>query len=160
HSLNPVPYRSMFSIIINSISPQKFQAVSQQYARALAGHPHEIIGIHDARSMAEGYNRGLARAKGDLLLFSHDDIEILTPPALSQHRLLSHLTQYDIVGIAGTDRLIGPKWIAAGPPHTFGQVLEPSTYLEFRDHPFSLTLFSTPRPLVPNIQALDGVFLA
>jgi len=37
------------------------------------------VRIPDARSLAEGYNRGLRRARGDLLLFSHDDVRIVTP---------------------------------------------------------------------------------
>ncbi len=33
-------------------------------AGSVTGIAHEIVGIHDARSLAEGYNRGAARARG------------------------------------------------------------------------------------------------
>jgi hypothetical protein len=36
----------------------------------------EIIGIHDARSLADGYNRGIAQSRGEHIILSHDDIEI------------------------------------------------------------------------------------
>ena len=47
-------------------------------ASASPAMPLEIIGVHDARSLAEGYNRAAAQATGDILVFSHDDIELVT----------------------------------------------------------------------------------
>ena len=67
------------SVIICSIDPRKFAQVSSSYDHALAGVEHEIIGIHDASSLAEGYNRGIDRARGDALDFSHDDVDVLSP---------------------------------------------------------------------------------
>ena len=71
------------SIIICSADPQLFAKVCANYRPALLRSvSHEIIGIHDACSLCEGYNRGIARASGDVLVFSHDDIEIVTPDLL------------------------------------------------------------------------------
>src|SRR5438445_13776871 len=61
------------SVIICSNDAAEYAQVTANYASRLSGYPHEIIGIHDARSLSEGYNRGTRRAAGDLLGFSHDD---------------------------------------------------------------------------------------
>jgi len=60
----------MISIIICSINPEKFRNVCQTYARVFKSEKCEIIGVHDALSLAEGYNRAVASAKGDLIIFS------------------------------------------------------------------------------------------
>ncbi len=61
------------TIIICSIDADKYARVTRNLSERLAGQAYEIIGIHDARSLAEGYNRGVRRSRGDLLIFSHDD---------------------------------------------------------------------------------------
>lgn len=43
----------------------------------------------DARSLCEGYNRGVAMSRGDVLIFSDDDIEIPTRDLCA--RLLRHI---------------------------------------------------------------------
>lgn len=145
----------MISVISCSLSETKAQAIVRHYRDLLGGEPHEIISIRDARSLAEAYNRGIDRAGGDVIIFSHDDIEFLDP-ATWLPRLKSHLTGFDVVGLAGTTRLISPAWADAGPPYTFGQVAE----LDGRIGPFHVLLCSVPAPAVPGIQGLDGLFLA
>jgi hypothetical protein len=51
----------MISVIICSIEQSKYAAVSSMYEQMLAGDEHELIPISDAKSLAEGYNRGIAR---------------------------------------------------------------------------------------------------
>ena len=46
------PEKRAFSVIICSIDALKFAQVSACYEQLLDGFPHEIIGIHDARSLA------------------------------------------------------------------------------------------------------------
>ena len=70
-------------------------------ASAFAAEPWEMIQIHDAASLAEGYARGVARSRGEILLFSHDDVEILNPQHFVK-RLRGHLANYDLIGVAGT----------------------------------------------------------
>ncbi|MCL2640574.1 MAG: glycosyltransferase family protein [Phycisphaerales bacterium] len=144
----------MISIVICSVNGAKFAAVSNHYRRLMADEPHEIIGIHDAVSMCDGYNRGFAHSKGDTLIFSHDDVEILTPPPDFTPRLKAHMQRYDVVGVAGTDRLVGAAWFAAGPPFVFGQVAHV--------HPKGVFVYfyGVPRRVVQGIQAMDGLFLA
>ncbi len=143
----------MISIIINSNRPAQFATVTAMYRRLLHGHPHEIIGIHDSQSAAEGFTRGFASARGELLVFSHDDVEFLSPD-LGQ-KLESHLSRFDIIGVAGTTRLAHPMWSWSGPPHIFGQVAHADP-----DGTFTVEIFAVPSPAVPKIQSMDGVFLA
>ncbi|MEI2771206.1 MAG: glycosyltransferase [Candidatus Competibacter sp.] len=79
----------LISIIICSVDDVKFARVERNYRNLLVNFPYEIIRIDDAVSLCEGYNRGIARSRGNYLIFSHDDIEIWTPDF--GQRLLRHL---------------------------------------------------------------------
>jgi hypothetical protein len=142
----------LVSVIICSIEPARFKDTSQMYARLLEDTPHEVIGIHDARSMCEGYNRGIAKSRGEVVIFSHDDIEIITPEF--SRRLFSRLETYDLLGLAGTSRVCDAKWLAAGPPYQFGQVSHA--------HPghFVVDMYGAHSPVIGGIQAVDGIFMA
>ena len=142
------------SVVICSIHPERFARASANYRALLEPVPHEIIGIHDARSLCEGYNRGVARASGDILVFSHDDVEIVTPDFAA--RILGHLREHDLVGIAGTTRLIGGTWTLSGWPHLHGQI----GWRTSKPSSLATTVFRLdPAPAV-GVEALDGCFFA
>lgn len=142
------------SVIICSIRPERFDKVCANYRALLRDVPHEIIGIDDARSLCEGYNRGIRRAAGEILVLSHDDIEIVSPDFAA--KLLAHLTRHDLIGVAGTTRLIGGNWIDAGWPHLHGQIgsriSKPGSLM--------VTAYQIRGAAVPDAQALDGALLA
>jgi hypothetical protein len=142
------------SIIICSIDSARFTAVSAMYERLLADVSHEIIRIPDARSMSEGYNRGIDRSSGDVLVFSHDDLEFIT--ADFAPRLLRHLERFDLVGLAGTTMFTGATWVASGPPYLFGQVSHPYT----EGPGYTVSIFGVPKRVITGIQAFDGLFFA
>ena len=142
------------SVIVCSIDPVKEAAVTRTYETALAGADWELIGFNDARSLSEAYNRGIDQASGDVLIFSHDDIHILTPDFAD--RLCRHLDRYDGIGVAGTDRLAGARWFEAGWPHVHGQVAHGPR----PDGTYTVTVYGLGSPEVPGIQAMDGLFLA
>jgi GT2 family glycosyltransferase len=143
----------MISLITCSNQPARFEAVKQMYDRAMAGVEWEIIGIHDAKSLAEGYNRGVARARGDIVIFSHDDVEVLNPDL--PQRVAKHLEKFDLIGVAGTTRLVGPAWFMAGYPYIFGQVAHPNASSQW-----TVAVYNAPRVCITGIQALDGVIMA
>ena len=93
-----------FSVIVCSIEALKFAHIYECYTRLLSGYPHEIIGIHDATSLAEAYNRGISQSSGDILIFSHDDLLILDP--LFADKIVDRLHTFDLLGFAGTSKLI------------------------------------------------------
>jgi hypothetical protein len=142
------------SIIICSIKPQRFDKVCANYHALLSGVEHEIIGIHDARSLCEGYNRGIRRATGEILVFSHDDIEILSSDFAA--KLLAHMARHDLIGVAGTTRVIGGNWLYAGWPHIHGQIGSPGT----SPGSIKVRVFQIRGLATPNAQAIDGIFLA
>lgn len=144
--------RRSVSVVMCSISSSKFDAASAMYHRLLSEVPHEIIGIHDARSLAQGYNRGLAQAKNDVLVFSHDDVEIVSPDFIA--RLMAGLELHDIVGIAGASEIKGGAWLFSGYPHVFGQIA-------MRDGAgLAVTCYGVPSSTTGGLLALDGVLFA
>ncbi|HTN26731.1 MAG TPA: glycosyltransferase [Burkholderiales bacterium] len=142
------------SLVICSIGQEKFDAACVIYRALLADVPHEIIGIHDAKSLCEGYNRGIRRASGEIVVLSHDDVAMVSPDFAA--RLYAHLSKHDLVGIAGTTRLIGGNWMDAGWPHLHGQIgsqiHQPGKLV--------VTAYQVRGATVPGAQALDGAFLA
>jgi GT2 family glycosyltransferase len=142
------------SIVICSIDAAKFARVCANYRALFAGRETEIVGIHDARSLAEGYHRGIAAARGETLILSHDDIEILN--ADFAPRLANALATFDLIGIAGTTRVVEGKWASAGDPHVFALVSSPDP----ERGGYGTMLLGGGPVAVPGIQALDGVFLA
>src|SRR5258706_4121249 len=146
--------RRRVSLIVCSIRPERCEAVCAQYRALLAGMQHEIIGIDDARSLCEGYNRGLRRASGEIVVLSHDDVVMVNPDFAT--RLLQHLSNHDLIGVAGTTRLISGNWIDAGWPHLHGQIGSQIS----KPGSLMVTAYQVRGAVVPNAQALDGAFLA
>ena len=141
-----------FSVIICSIEAAKFARVSERYKTLLAEHPFEIIGIHDARSLAEGYNRGIDRSDGDILIFSHDDVLILDPDFAD--KIATRLAQFDLLGFAGTSRLINATWFGAGLPYLHGVV----AHAKPRQPQLQIDIFGVDDwPVISNIKAVDGL---
>ncbi|MGD0138220.1 MAG: glycosyltransferase [Tepidisphaeraceae bacterium] len=143
----------MFSVIVCSIDSKRFASVKAMYEGVFHGVDWELVGIHDARSLAEGYTRGIAQSKGDKLIFSHDDIDIFSPDA--PRRLERHLSNFDIVGIAGTTLLKYAAWAFSGPPYVFGQMAGPGEAGKVQ-----IRIIGAPFPVIRDIQAIDGVFMA
>jgi len=142
------------SIIVCSITPAKFDRVCANYRERLIGVPHEIIGVHDARSMCEGYSRGVARSTGDILVFSHDDIAIHAPDFAD--RLQNRLTEHELVGVVGSTQLSGEGWLYSRWPHMHGQVGMPAASGAGK----IVTAFHMRGAVTAGAQVLDGMFLA
>jgi len=147
----PLPF---FSIVICSIDAAKYERVTAMYRALLADVPHELIGIHDARSLCEGYNRGIRCSKGDVIVFSHDDVEILEP-AFAQ-RLARHMAAHDLVGVCGTAMLTDGHWHTAGWPHLRGLVAHhyPDT------ERYRVMVMDGGTDASVDVQGLDGLFFA
>lgn len=146
----------MISIVICSADDAKFAGVASMYKRVLGAEAYEIIRIPDAKSMCEGYNWGLRHCRGEYIVFSHDDVEVLGPnfPAV----LIGHLQRLDVIGVAGTDRLVGAAWTSSGPPHIFGQVASPSPPPATG---WTVQIYGgVAARATDGIQALDGLFIA
>ena len=148
----PTEARPPLSIVVCSNDAPRYAAMATSYERALAGWPHEIVCIDDADSLAEGYNRGADAATGEVLAFSHDDVEILASDF--GHRLARRLAECDVLGVAGATRATGPAWPFAGWPHLHGSVIYPE------GTGYRVSVYSRTAPLARGIRVMDGVFLA
>lgn len=144
--------RFSVSVVTCSNDDAQFGAMAASYDRALDGWEHEIVRVGDATSLAGGYARGLERAAGDVVIFTHDDVEIL--PADFGHRLERRLNECDLLGVAGATRATGPAWAFAGWPYLHGSVIYPD------DQGYRVTVYSRTVPLAREIRVMDGVFLA
>jgi tetratricopeptide (TPR) repeat protein len=147
------PYNDLVSIVICSNNPDKFAKVVANFQQGLGAVRHEIIGVHDARSLCEGYNRGVTRSRGEIVVFAHDDIRIVSPDFAA--KLASSLGACDLFGVAGTTRLDGANWAQSGWPYLAGQVGHPQP-----DRRRVVTAFGLQDRLVLGAQALDGLFFA
>jgi hypothetical protein len=142
------------SIVICSIDAAKFARVTANYRSLFAGREIEIIGIHDARSLAEGYTRGIARSSGELVVLSHDDIRILSPDFAA--RLVANLERFDLIGVAGTTRIVGGSWLDAGDPYLYVLITSP----EPESGRLQTVLLGGGEINIAGMQGIDGVFMA
>jgi GT2 family glycosyltransferase len=139
-----------FSLILCSRDDVRYSRFESN-ARAMLGNV-QIIRIADAGGMAQGYERGMSQAVADRLIFCHDDVEFID---FIGDRVKDHLGRCDILGIAGTDKVVDGRWDAAGPDHLFGQVACPDS----SDEGYAVNQWNRPMSLVTNIQAVDGCFI-
>jgi tetratricopeptide (TPR) repeat protein len=144
--------RPPISVVTCSVSDERFDRMTRSYAHACRDWPHEFVRISDAASLADGYARGLARASGDVVVFSHDDVEIIAGDF--PLRVVDHLSACDILGVAGSTRAAGPAWGHAGRPHLHGCVIYP--------HPagYRVGVYSHIAPIARGIRVMDGVVIA
>ncbi len=151
--LLPRGTKPSLSVIICSANTARLNETQRMYRHLLQDVEHELIGIQDARSLAEGYNRGLKSASGDIVVLAHDDARVLNPDFAA--RLIDALSRHDIVGVAGAYKLKGAAWHFAGHPDLCGQIAMPGD-----DLGRITTLYGINAPECAGLLALDGVFLA
>jgi GT2 family glycosyltransferase len=144
----------MISVIVCSIDDARLGQIERMYRHALKGVEMEFIGVKSPVSLAAGYNDAAARSKGEILLFSHDDLYVLRMGLAAT--IQKALATYDLLGVAGTTRLVNAKWTSAGPPHLFGQIAHQLQ----ANQPFRVNIYCAPTRTVGHIQAIDGVFMA
>jgi protein O-GlcNAc transferase len=144
---------SLVSIIVCSIDDQKHARTVELYRRLYAGLPHEITVIRDARSLAEAYNRGIARSSGEVVVLSHDDVDILAADFAA--RLQRHLQRFDVIGVMGAAQMSGPAWGWSGHPNLRGWI----THHALGAREWFVDIVDS-RSVADDIVVLDGVFLA
>lgn len=143
-----------FSLVVCSVDRARLDECIARYRTAFATEPFELIVIDDARSLAEGYNRGIARAHGPHIVFSHDDAFPIS--GAFADRLAAHLDQVDVVGIAGATAALSGFWGYAGQPHTHGHVVAPAPKGSHVD----LLVWGAASRRVDGIRLLDGCMIA
>lgn len=144
----------MYSFIVNSINPENLARLQHnlQHVMRDALSEWELIHIPDAKSMCEGYNRGMSRANGEHLIFCHDDIKFLADDISLQ---LTYAFQHsDVFGILGSRVVCTANWMAACQPHTLGYIVQMS-----ENQKYQLVLCGLEDTLMFGAQGLDGVLI-
>ncbi|MBN1130948.1 MAG: hypothetical protein JXA71_18305 [Chitinispirillaceae bacterium] len=124
--------------------------------------PHEYIRLDNRGDGATGicaaYNRGVKQARGDILLFMHEDVFCMEP---GWGRVLEAKFNADkglgLVGVAGTQYLFADRmsWTAAGRPFLRGRVVHELD----GGKTFVMTAFSLDKSDA-EVVAVDGLFFA
>lgn len=141
------------SIVCCSIKPEIEARFRAEVARTFADWPGlELRILNDARSLAEAYNRGAEAARGDWLVFCHDDIRFLRGDFAA--RLARAMQRFDVLGPAGATHLVGPAALWGGPRTGRAQVSYPTP-----DGRVVATLCGVGTEHEPA-EALDGLFIA
>lgn len=141
------------AVVICSIDDVRHDRVVALYRRLFSAVRHEIISIRDARSLAEAYNWALRRSEADIVVLSHDDVDILAPDFAA--RLFERLLTFDVVGVAGSTRMSGPAIGWSGHPYLRGWITH-----HVQDSAKWQVDVLDPRPVAGDIALLDGVLLA
>jgi GT2 family glycosyltransferase len=151
----PIAQPAPISIVVCSIDPRREEAMRRNYGEALGNRPHEIIVIHDAKSLCEGYQRGLDASRHEIVVFSHDDVDLASPAPFDAFERA--LESSDIAGVAGSLLLNGPGFSWAGNPHLRGGVgYPPATF----GKGWRASVYSVDTGILPGMQVLDGLIFA
>lgn len=148
----PCADKAPVSIVVCSIDPVRLAAMQASFRAGLDGREHEFIVVRDARGLCEGYQRGLAAARYDVVVFAHDDVELASPRPFDA--LQRALERHDVVGVAGSRVAAGPAMAWAGQPHLFGSVAYPAGAR------WKATVYSLATGVLGGMQALDGLLFA
>jgi GT2 family glycosyltransferase len=147
------PIRETVTIVLRSIDDAKHDRVVALYRRLFANVAHEIVSIRNVHSLAEAYNEAVAHSAAEIVLLSHDDIDVLAPDFA--WRLSRQLCHVDAVGVIGSTRMDGPAVGWSGHPHLRGWI----THHAPADATWSVDVLD-PREVGGEIVILDGVLLA
>jgi hypothetical protein len=140
------------TLVVCSNDAARRERCIAHYRQKLCDCDHEIIAIRDASSLASAYNWAARHAQGELVVFSHDDVEVASDRlATALRRALAAL---DVVGVVGTSRLVDAYWPRAGHPWLHGWVAAPGP------DGFTVSVYGVDAAITPGLQALDGLFLA
>jgi Tfp pilus assembly protein PilF len=145
--------RHSVTIVLCSIDTVKHDRAVALYRRLFSHVPHEIVAVRNARSLAETYNWAVACSVADVVLLSHDDIDVLALDFAA--RIFARLKDYDALGVVGSTRMNGPAVGWSGHPHLRGWI----THHAPDDATWRVDILD-PRPVAGNIMVLDGVLLA
>ena len=141
------------TVVTCSVDEAKLARCRAALAASLApGFEH--IEIRAPRSLASAWQDALARARGEAIVFVHDDVEVLSPRL--DALLARALAGADVVGIAGTRRLAGPTLGWGGQRAMRGWLVHGSSAAGTWD----FSALSLHAGLAGGMQGLDGCFIA
>ena len=150
----------MISVIVCSRQPPQWDIHQRNVAKTISAE-HEYVRIDNTAKMygiCGAYNQGVSEAKGDILVFVHEDVFFMEPgwgTVLETKFAASPRT--GLIGVAGTQYLFAdnPAWIRAGQPFIRGRVVHELD----RGASYILSVFSWDKSDA-EVVAVDGLFFA
>ena len=145
------------SVVVCSASPENL-AIHKHHIGETIGAPWEYIGINNSdmnHSLARAYNDGGEQAKGEVIIFVHDDVFFATKNwgkiLLSKFEASA---ETGLIGVAGTAyfQSIHPFWVASKAPFIHGRVIHHTNQL--RISRYSAQEWDQP------VVAIDGLMMA
>lgn len=150
----------MISVIVCSRQPESWDFHRRNVEKTI-GCEYEYVRIDNAQNaygICGAYNKGVEQAKGDLLVFVHEDCFFMEPGwGKVLYSKFSADNNLGLVGVAGSQYLFSttPAWIAAGMPFIRGRVIHELN----NGRMFVLTVFSWDKSDA-QVVAVDGLFFA
>lgn len=150
----------MISVIVCSRQPASWDLHSRNIAKTI-GCEYEYVRVDNTAGLygiCAAYNEGVSRAKGDILVFVHEDCFFMEQGwGKVLYAKFVDDTGLGLVGVAGAQYLTAnrPAWIGAGQPLIKGRVVHE---LHDRDM-LVLTVFSWDKTDA-FVVAVDGLFFA
>ena len=150
----------MINTIVCSTKESAYK-IHRKHIAETVGCDYEYIRIDNSDNkygLGAAYNKGVARATGDILVFAHDDVFIITP---HWGKILEDTFKQDntigLIGVAGTQYLLqdNPFWVASGRPFIKGRVVHEMK----KENRCILTVFSE-EEVDTEVVAVDGLFFA
>jgi glycosyltransferase involved in cell wall biosynthesis len=116
-----------------------------------------ILNPNGELSICSAYNRGVEKARGEILVFVHDDVFFMECGWGSVLMEKFKDRSIGLVGVAGTEYLFAdnPGWVVAGRPFIHGHVVHELHNGEV----YNLTVFSWDKKDT-DVVAVDGLFFA
>jgi hypothetical protein len=150
----------MISVIVCSRQPSTWD-FHQRNVEKTIGCGYEYVRVDNSAGtygICAAYNNGVEQARGDLLVFVHEDVFFMEP---GWGNVLQTKFAADpglgLVGVAGTQYLSAQNalWISAGQPFIKGRVVHQSK----DNSSYLLTVFSTDKTDAAVV-VVDGLFFA
>lgn len=145
--------RTSFTVVTCSVDEHRRRRAAALYERLFSRMPHEIVTIWNPPSLAAAYNEAVARSRADVVVLSHDDVDVLADDFAG--RLVALLRDWDAVGVVGSTRMLGPAVGWSGHPHLRGWI----THRVVGETGFRVDVLH-PAPWAAGIAVLDGVLIA
>ena len=148
----------MISVIVCSRQPATWDLHERNVAKTI-GCEYEYVRIDNSANrygICAAYNKGVEQAKGDILVFVHEDVFFMEIGwgAVLEKKFAAN-QKLGLVGVAGTQYLCAdhPAWIRVGQPYIRGRVVHEINGGE----QFTLSVFSWDKTDA-FVVAVDGLF--
>jgi GT2 family glycosyltransferase len=139
-------------VVTCSVDDERYAAMRANFEQMLGEHLSlSFTRISDAKSMAEGYERGSALGSADWVIFCHDDVAVIDVDLTA---LTASMQALDVIGVCGSTLCQSPNWYLADPSNLRGRVVAPD-----RRVGYVLQTFGEVPKTHCAAQALDGLFL-